>query len=298
MLISCWMQVMTLLDNAHIHAQEIFREFPVSGIVWMDSSFRLLKDDFSIVFNQAVTNGGFFLFDRTHHSVYAFTAPAMYQYLLTDTEKLKLLEMYSANSMVIYPTEKMYHRFLYWWYLCALDLNCQRPHGIGRPCYPTGDVDRWKSYISGCHRFDQSALNILIGNLHDFDVSRYTNDKATEVVVVLRDNNKSGYQVQTCKTKHVLWEWYEYLWSGESAIHHVYLYINHKQMSRDSVVTMLSFRSIFDPLSSDYLKWTGYKSSSWFEWYCIGQGNSNAMPHDFMHNYKCIIMIGFYPMEG
>ncbi|ELU17415.1 hypothetical protein CAPTEDRAFT_68529, partial [Capitella teleta] len=107
-----------------------------------------------------------FTFNHCSHSVYAVTHPQMYEYLPTDIEAMKPMNMQGANSIFIYPTKHVYHSFLYWWYLCALDESCQAPPNITRPCplvYQKGG-ERRNMYYAYCHRFDQSSMNILMGN--------------------------------------------------------------------------------------------------------------------------------------
>lgn len=193
--------------------QEFFHEYPTTGVLWMDSSFRLLSGDFSN-FTHKILENGLYTFTATSHSVYAATHPQMYSFLPTDIQGLKSLSMLGANSMVIYPTRKVYHRFLYWWYLCALDVNCQAPLDITRPCplvHKTGG-DRKNLYYHFCHRFDQSSMNILLANTFGYDINNHLVHGLTIVSIQRNQKNFSNATLRICSRKDWQTDWTAHKW--------------------------------------------------------------------------------------
>ncbi len=62
----------------------------------------------------------------------------------------------------------VYWRVLHWWYLCALEKKCIAPPGHRYGCAPVRMLRCMENKTavcwSGCHRYDQSAINIIYNN--------------------------------------------------------------------------------------------------------------------------------------
>ena len=56
-----------------------------------------------------------------------------------------------------------YFQIIHWLRLCALTRECIIPDGHRLSCGSTGTPG-----VAKCHRYDQSALNILIANMHNY----------------------------------------------------------------------------------------------------------------------------------
>ena len=112
----------------------------------------------------------------TGHSTFAATHPDMYKYLPTDIEAIKTIEQREATLM-FYRTKEMYAFVLPWLAFCALDQNCIAPRNARLGChFEHGDHFRtW----AGCHRFDQSAVNILLSNYFHYDSWKYYSKQRT-----------------------------------------------------------------------------------------------------------------------
>ena len=133
----------------------------------MDSSVRLISANFTDIFSQAVhKTHGVVMLTSTGHSNFAVTHPGMYHYLPSKVDSLKITQQWEANCMLIFRTQQVYNNILKWWVLCALDQKCIAPTSQRACKFPKHD--RYKEYAS-CHRFDQSAINILLANMYDFD---------------------------------------------------------------------------------------------------------------------------------
>ena len=69
--------------------------------------------------------------------------------------------------MFLYRTKSIFERVIKWWVLCALEKSCiATNHNPSRGCFFKGDSS---NFYNGCHRYDQSAFNILLLNHYDFD---------------------------------------------------------------------------------------------------------------------------------
>ena len=179
----------------HTCLQDAFKHAP--GIIWMDSSFRLMTDKFQPVFKMAIANGGVVQFHRSPHSIFAGTAPRMWDYLVTDPTLLKNTRMYGASSMLLYKTETVYNRILHWWFMCALDQDCIAPLWSGTNCVRFKDMRTVR--FSRCHRQDQSAISTLLANLYNFNITQYVPENRKELVVLCRSSKVRQYNATQCE---------------------------------------------------------------------------------------------------
>ena len=160
------------LISQYLYAfQEVLRDY--SGVLWLDSSAKLAKSKLDPIFQVLQETDGALCLSSTGHSTFAVTHPDMYEYLPTDLTAAKREEQWEANSMFLYRTKSIFLNVIKWWVLCALEQSCvitnQNPTKF---CSWRDSPDRFNTY-AGCHRFDQSALNILLLNHFDLDPWKY-----------------------------------------------------------------------------------------------------------------------------
>ena len=142
-----------------------------NGVFWLDASIRFLnRTIMNRIFSMVVKNGGFMFTSTTEHSSYAVTHPDMYKYLPTDLEVQKKLYQGVTYAVLMYKTKKVYDNILWWWFLCSLHAECMTPI-LNLLCHFKED-DNMLTYAN-CHRFDQSASNILGNNLYHYNDSLY-----------------------------------------------------------------------------------------------------------------------------
>ena len=164
--------------------------------MWMDASFRLQTGNLTEVYNLAIKNGGAVQFFTSPHSIFAATDPKMWDYLVSDPDRLMNTTMYGANSMLLYKTEKVYRRVLHWWFLCALDQECIAPLWSSNICLPWEDMRTVR--LGQCHRQDQSAINTLIANINNFDATRYVPEEANRFVKLCKTGRVRSYNASEC----------------------------------------------------------------------------------------------------
>ena len=137
----------------------------------MDASFRLTAQDLLPVYRLAQHNGGIVLFKNSANFITASTNPKLYTFIPTYMPDLVKVKMAGANAIFIRNTQEIYSSVLYWWFLCALDKDCIAPPGAKAGCrnaYP----NKPSKYL-GCHRYDQSTLNVLLANHHHYNRTSY-----------------------------------------------------------------------------------------------------------------------------
>ena len=103
----------------------------------------------------------------------------MYQYLPSNLTELKRIQQKEAGDVLLYRTHHVYNNVIKWWVLCVLDKDCIAPI-MERVCHWKSN-DHYKEYHN-CHRFDQSAINVLLANFYKFDEELYyAKDRMVEI---------------------------------------------------------------------------------------------------------------------
>ena len=124
-------------------------------------------------------NSGFsFMIRNAGHSTFSTTHPGMYEYLPADEGPLKETWMLQSGAYAAARTRELFENVFFWAYLCALTEECMHPPGsIRQPC-DFGHNSRIgkNARYAGCHRFDQSVLNILLGNLYGNAIQKLHKD--------------------------------------------------------------------------------------------------------------------------
>lgn len=106
------------------------------------------------------------------NAVSTLTHMKMFDYFHTVPENFLFLPMVTTDMLIILNTKAIQKEILLPWVQCALTQDCLVPIGA-----QSGGCrfDKKPQYrYSGCHNYDTSALNIVLGLKFKFDSSRYT----------------------------------------------------------------------------------------------------------------------------
>ncbi|XP_067670452.1 uncharacterized protein [Haliotis asinina] len=121
------------------------------------------------------------------------TNPEMYYYLAVDVRKLFRMQHVEINMMIMHNSAHLKHFFTRWLVQCALEEYCMAPPGSKRKCnlylYPGS-----KKYAD-CHRYDESAINLLLASWHNYDIDHYA---AQDVVTSYFDGRDVGRLLKVC----------------------------------------------------------------------------------------------------
>ncbi|EFA09775.1 uncharacterized protein LOC100322888 [Tribolium castaneum] len=111
--------------------------------------------------------------------VSSLTHKKMFQYFHTDAENFLFLQMVNADVLLIVNTESVHNEIMLPWVKCALTQDCIVPIGAqSAGCR----FDKKPQYrYSGCHSYDTSALNIVLGLKFNMDGSRYMFDESEKL---------------------------------------------------------------------------------------------------------------------
>lgn len=90
-------------------------------------------------------------------------------------EKLKQDNHLEIKAMIIHNTPEVHEKFMKLFTACAMEESCLAPRGARWQC----SFDFTGRKPANCHRYDESAINILLKNMFDFDYSRFSRPSAS-----------------------------------------------------------------------------------------------------------------------
>ncbi|KAK6177252.1 hypothetical protein SNE40_015387 [Patella caerulea] len=147
--------------------QELLNEF--GAVIWADTSEYFLTSKMNHSLVQALNVGlvAWTIKDPTS----SLTHPKMFDYFKTKQDRYYFHRAVRSSHLIIYNTEKIHKDLMLPWVKCALVEECISPTGA-----QNSGCNWRKPYYrySGCHWFDMSALNVILGIMFDFDVSGYS----------------------------------------------------------------------------------------------------------------------------
>lgn len=115
----------------------------------------------------------------------SLTHPRMFEYFKTVQNQYYFHRMVRASHLLLYNTARIHDNLMLPWVKCALTHECIAPIGSqSSGCR----FDKKPMYrYSGCHDYDTSALNIVLGQMFGFDEKPYSaseDDKFFRVIAV------------------------------------------------------------------------------------------------------------------
>lgn len=127
---------------------------------WMDSATRITTDRLETALNYSKINSMLFFSNDKSHAVAYHTDPATMNYFAEDACKYRQFGEFEAGFN-LYHFDNVTSIVVNQWAACALNEECIAPKGSEnkQSCY------FWKRYDGRCHRFDQSALSIILRRL-------------------------------------------------------------------------------------------------------------------------------------
>ncbi|GFN74886.1 hypothetical protein PoB_000139200 [Plakobranchus ocellatus] len=147
--------------------QETLKKF--GAVIWLDDGLYFISANLSQVIRRAKESGiqGWPIKDPTS----AFTHPKAFEYFETDKQFYYFQHAVESSHLVIYNNKWIAAELMLPWVKCALVEMCINPPGAqDTGCnYFRKPLFRY----TGCHRYDMSALNIILGQMFKFEESRY-----------------------------------------------------------------------------------------------------------------------------
>ena len=138
-------------------------------MIWVNPLYRLTTYEFAPLIHQSHDTGILAVGQSTAYTTYAATHPDMIKFIPTNIEKLSREPHFEIRAILIHNTPEVHENIMKVFTACAMEDSCLAPSGAKWACH----FDFTGRKPAGCHRFDESALNILLKNWFNFDVSKY-----------------------------------------------------------------------------------------------------------------------------
>lgn len=148
---------------------ETLQEF--GFIQWVDTSYRLLYDslDAQMKVIELARKGEGLLLWTTSRYVYCQIHKGMYEFFGESADQYRWVRNVSPGNVIMYNTRFIYDCVLLPWVTCGLIKDCIAPPGSHRgPCNWTAP----DNYC--CHRYDLSAMALILGRLYNHSHKAYT----------------------------------------------------------------------------------------------------------------------------
>lgn len=164
------------IRELHLHAyrplilQATLRD--VGSLVWLDVDYRITRSSILPWLEQAKEVGVVAWQHGRGIATTALTHPRMFEFFPgSKYEDFAFQHMASSSVLLLVYTQEIHSHLMLPWLNCALTEACINPIGA----QDTGcRFDKKPQYrYSGCHRYDMSAMNIVLGSMFQFQESRY-----------------------------------------------------------------------------------------------------------------------------
>lgn len=108
----------------------------------------------------------------TQQAVTSRTHPKMFDYFDTDADDFQFLPMVSLDFVFFSSTPEVNNKIMLPWVRCMLTPECLHPIGAQSGGCKYNKKPQYR--YSGCHGYDTSAFNIILGVTYGFDETRYS----------------------------------------------------------------------------------------------------------------------------
>ena len=151
--------------DSNIYFQTALAEF--GHIIWINPG-QVLSAPRLIEIAQESSDLSIRVFGQSQiHTTFAVTDRSMYKYLPTDRKKIYDSPHMEIFGLILHNTEELNERFLKLLVACAMEPKCMAPPTAKWTC----DFDFSGKLYADCHRYDESAMNIILKNWFNFDNS-------------------------------------------------------------------------------------------------------------------------------
>ncbi|ESO95755.1 hypothetical protein LOTGIDRAFT_116422 [Lottia gigantea] len=151
--------------------QLLLKEF--GTVIWADTSELFASSDIDNTMKQAKTEGlvAWTIEDATS----SLTHPKMFDYFKTDQKKYFFHHAVQTSHIILVNTDKIHENVMLPWVKCALVEECINPMGAQNSGCNYQRKPKFR--YTGCHWYDMSALNVILGLAFDFDEAYSGKDK-------------------------------------------------------------------------------------------------------------------------
>ncbi|XP_044593164.1 uncharacterized protein LOC123271016 [Cotesia glomerata] len=152
----------------------------LGNILYMESNVRINNTD---VVKYLLPKYGILTWS-TKHAISSLTHPKMYEYFHMNAESFFFLPLIHASHIVIKNSFDVQEEIMLPWVQCALTRDCISPIGAQSVGCRFNKKPQYR--YSGCHSYDESALNIVLGRYFNLDESRYISQERESCFVEIK----------------------------------------------------------------------------------------------------------------
>ncbi|XP_022236623.1 uncharacterized protein LOC106477282 [Limulus polyphemus] len=153
--------------NEFCFLQEVLNK--VGAVLWLDIQYTFKKRLPSHLLKRAERDG--LVMWKVDHPTSSLTHQKMFDYFRVSQVYYYFHRMVESSHLILYNTETVHYRLMLPWVRCALTLDCIAPIGSQRFGCRFNKKPLYR--YSGCHRYDMSALNVVLGLMYNFDSHSY-----------------------------------------------------------------------------------------------------------------------------
>ncbi|XP_075237095.1 uncharacterized protein LOC142333633 [Lycorma delicatula] len=158
-------------DKLHAYRPLIIQDAlnKAGAVLFLECNLRITTGKISTLLSKAQVNG--IVTWATRQAVTSLTHPRMFDYFQTTADSFYFLPMVEATKLLIYNTKDIHNDIMLPWVQCALIHDCIMP--IGAQSVGCRFDKKPQYRYSGCHSYDSSALNIVLGLRFKFNEMEY-----------------------------------------------------------------------------------------------------------------------------
>lgn len=143
------------------------------AVIWSNPHEYFLTKEISSAIMQAKESG--ILAWTIKDTTSSITYPKMFTYFDEKPEHYYFHRAIKTSHLILFNTGKVQSSIMLPWVKCALVEECISPTGSQNSGYCN---ERRPRYLySGCHYYEQSALNVILGKVFSFEATPYTSSE-------------------------------------------------------------------------------------------------------------------------
>lgn len=178
---------------SHVHSQALGSYVPIciqeslkeyGAVIWSIPQEYFLTKEISSVVSVAKEAGiaAWTIKDTTSSNTY----PKMFTYFDENPENYYFHRAIKTSHLIVYNTDFVQSNIMLPWIKCALVEECISPTGSQNSGYCYQPKPRY--LYTGCHHYEQSALNVILGKAFSYDNTEYS---TTEKIFGVEHFNKT-----------------------------------------------------------------------------------------------------------
>lgn len=147
------------------------------AVLFLESRYRFSRsvttDSILALYENSIKGSGVLAWPMPlKNAVSSLTHKKMFEYFHTDADNFLFVQMVSADALLLINTESVHKDIMLPWIQCTLTQDCVIPIGAQSEGCKFNKKPQYR--YSGCHSYDTSALNIVLGLKFKLDGSKYT----------------------------------------------------------------------------------------------------------------------------